>query len=652
MKKTASILVITAIMSNLTAWGQAETSDVTLLPTSYVTSVKAEQANHTVYTVEGDEIQRFAGLSVGDALEWITGLEIRQRGVADVQSDVSLRGSTFDQVLILVNGVPYSDPQTGHHSMNIPIPMAAVARIEVMSSGGSYRYGPFAFAGVINIITQSGKDGYAEAGIGQYGYQRGSAGVYLGSYQGIHTRADMQYIAADGQISNRDFTQTHLFVRSTGETSIGHVDLQLGWLRKAFGAANFYTWAFPDQYEAIDGYSASFNWSRAGFSSQSFVRQHRDHFELFREDPGFYEYMGSGIFMNTVDSSFAPSWYSEHNNHRSRTAGTEFAWEHLWGRPWAWSIKTGADMRYDEILSNNLGIDMGVEIPAPDGRAVYTKFDHRQNAGAFIQYEMRPIENLRVNLSGRGNWNSRVSEEIQWLPGVDVGWHLDEGLLKRFYASYNQSFRLPTFTDLYYSLGGAQGSANLLPEYAHNYELGAEFSNTHSRHQISLYERRGQNLIDWIYRDVNGSQVLEADNITSVAISGVEFESAFSLEQATFRLAGAMAMHDASDIDGQSIYALDYLANRLQASILTQGSPLKLGLTWSRQDRAGSYANTSGETVEYKPFHTIDVRAQYELTDMTIYVDIRNAMDAVIIDRGNVPLPGRWITGGVKFNWE
>lgn len=654
MNSITRVLCITTMLTSAAAWSQTMDSDANYLSASTVTSVQDEQANHTVYTLEGEDIRQFAGLSVGDALEWITGLEIRQRGVADVQSDLSLRGSTFDQVLVLVNGVPYSDPQTGHHSMNIPVPMASVERIEVMSSGGSYRYGPFAFAGVINIITKHGAEGYAEAGLGQFGYQRGAAGVSLGNTRGLNTRVDLQYIAADGQISNRDFTQTHLLVRSLGETDFGHFDIQLGWLRKAFGAANFYTWAFPDQYESIDGYSASLTWRQGGFKSQSFVRQHRDHFELFREDPGFYEYQGSGIFFHTVDSTYAPSWYSEHNNHRSRTAGTEFTWQHGWNHPLAWAITAGADIRYDEILSNNLGLDMDVSIAAPDGRASYTKFDNRQNAGLFIQYEMRPLSNVHLNLSGRGNWNSRVANDIQWLPGVDFGWHIQDGFLNKVYGSYNQSFRLPTFTDLYYSLGGAQGSAGLQPEYAHNFELGAAFGSGNGRYQVSLYERRGQNLIDWIYRtQTDGSTVLEADNITGVSISGLELESSLTLPgRATFRFNGALATHEASDIDGQSIYALDYLANRFQASVMTQTSPLKFGLTWTRQDRAGSYANTSGEVVDYQAFSTLDVRAQYQLTDMLIYVDLRNALDATIIDRGNVPLPGRWVTGGIKFFWE
>ena len=155
--------------------------------------------------------------NASDALERrFASVDIRSRSLNDVQSDISIRGSTFDQVLILVNGIPYSDPQTGHHSMNLPVPLEAISSIEVLPSGGSYRYGPFAFAGVVNLTTHPAvsKIGYAHAGIGQFGYQRGAAGLYLGQVASTHVRMDMDYKAADGAIVNTDFSQLQTYIRS------------------------------------------------------------------------------------------------------------------------------------------------------------------------------------------------------------------------------------------------------------------------------------------------------------------------------------------------------------------------------------------------------------------------------------------------------
>ena len=108
-------------------------------------------------------------------------LDVRSRGINDVQSDLSMRGSTFDQVHVMVDGVPYTDPQTGHHSMNLPVPIEAVASAVALPSGGSYRFGPFAFAGVVELQTIDPRSsrGYASASAGEFGYQRAAAGVPL-----------------------------------------------------------------------------------------------------------------------------------------------------------------------------------------------------------------------------------------------------------------------------------------------------------------------------------------------------------------------------------------------------------------------------------------------------------------------------------------
>jgi outer membrane receptor protein involved in Fe transport len=86
-------------------------------------------------------------------------LDLRSRGLNDVQTDLSVRGSTFDQVHVVVDGIPFTDPQTGHHSAILPIPIEAIQEIRVLPSGGSYRYGPFAFAGVVELRSLDARSG-------------------------------------------------------------------------------------------------------------------------------------------------------------------------------------------------------------------------------------------------------------------------------------------------------------------------------------------------------------------------------------------------------------------------------------------------------------------------------------------------------------
>ena len=619
-----------------------------------LSSTLPSEDGHLVYSKNEYDILNSPYTNVGQILEVFPSLEIRSRSLNDVQGDISLRGSTFDQVLMLVNGIPYSDPQTGHHNMNLPVPAGSIESIHIMPSGGSYRYGPFAFAGVIDIITKKGSDqgGYASASIGEYGFQNGAAGVSLGKIMGFYSRIDLEYKAADGELLNRDFAQWQAFISAEREIkSFGKIILNAGYLAKNFGAFNFYSFNFPDQFEAIQSLSANAKIYMGMGSIKAYVRQHKDHFELFREEIGYYEYAGANQFINTIDSSYAPTWYREHNNHKSNTYGVDFESREKKLRIGSLnaSYKYGLDFRRDEIISNILGKDLLNPVLA-DQRAYYLKGDERNNSGVFAQFQLGKL-NSAIRLNANDNFG------IDWLPNLDYSHTLNSNCIIK--ASINRSFRLPSFTDLYYTLGGAQGSESLRPEHAWNSEVSLTklFKNKKimfpQKFIITGYHRYGQNLIDWIYRTINNEEVLQADNLTQVTIFGTEIHTKGNLNKRLFySLNAQIASHQTGDIDGQSIYVLDYLANRIQAEIHSKSLiGYKIGLVGTRQERAGSYISSIGEKIKYPAFSTIDMQLSYDNDGLCIFMNAQNLFNSEIYDRGNVPLPGRWAKLGIRFHW-
>ena len=619
-----------------------------------LSSTLPSEDGHLVYSKNEYDILNSPYSNVGEILEAFPSLEIRSRSLNDVQGDISLRGSTFDQVLILVNGIPYSDPQTGHHNMNLPVPAGSIKSIHIMPSGGSYRYGPFAFAGVIDIITKKGSDqgGYASASIGEYGFQNGAAGVSLGKIMGFYSRIDLEYKAADGELLNRDFAQWQAFLSAEREIKrLGKIVLNAGYLAKNFGAFNFYSFNFPNQFEAIESLSANAKMHMGMGTIKAYVRQHKDHFELFREEIGYYEYVGANQFINTIDSSYAPTWYREHNNHKSNTYGVDFESREKKLRIGSLnaSYKYGLDFRRDEIISNILGKDLLNPVLA-DQRAYYLKGDERNNSGVFAQFQLGKL-NSAIRLNANDNFG------IDWLPNLDYSHTLNSNCIIK--ASINRSFRLPSFTDLYYTLGGAQGSESLRPEHAWNSEVSLTklFKNKKimfpQKFIITGYHRYGQNLIDWIYRTVNNEEVLQADNLTQVTIFGTEIHTKGNLNKRLFySLNAQIASHQTGDIDGQSIYVLDYLANRIQAEIHSKSfNGYKIGLVGTRQERAGSYISSIGEKIKYPAFSTIDMQLSYDNDGLCIFMNAQNLFNSEIYDRGNVPLPGRWAKLGIRFHW-
>ena len=619
-----------------------------------LSSTLPSEDGHLVYSKNEYDILNSPYTNVGEILEVFPSLEIRSRSLNDVQGDISLRGSTFDQVLMLVNGIPYSDPQTGHHNMNLPVPAGSIESIHIMPSGGSYRYGPFAFAGVIDIITKKGSDqgGYASASIGEYGFQNGAAGVSLGKIMGFYSRIDLEYKAADGELLNRDFAQWQAFLSAEREIKrLGKIVLNAGYLAKNFGAFNFYSFNFPNQFEAIESLSANAKMHMGMGTIKAYVRQHKDHFELFREEIGYYEYVGANQFINTIDSSYAPTWYREHNNHKSNTYGVDFESREKKLRIGSLnaSYKYGLDFRRDEIISNILGKDLLNPVLA-DQRAYYLKGDERNNSGVFAQFQLGKL-NSAIRLNANDNFG------IDWLPNLDYSHTLNSNCIIK--ASINRSFRLPSFTDLYYTLGGAQGSESLRPEHAWNSEVSLTklFKNKKimfpQKFIITGYHRYGQNLIDWIYRTINNEEVLQADNLTQVTIFGTEIHTKGNLNKRLFySLNAQIASHQTGDIDGQSIYVLDYLANRIQAEIHSKSfNGYKIGLVGTRQERAGSYISSVGEKIKYPAFSTIDMQLSYDNDGLCIFMNAQNLFKSEIYDRGNVPLPGRWAKLGIRFHW-
>ncbi|HBX87582.1 MAG TPA: vitamin B12 receptor, partial [Marinilabiliaceae bacterium] len=83
------------------------------------------------------------------------GVDIRERGPLGMQADVSMRGGSFDQVMILLNGINISDPQTGHHGLNLPVDLESIERVEILRGPAARVYGPNAFDGAINFVTKS-----------------------------------------------------------------------------------------------------------------------------------------------------------------------------------------------------------------------------------------------------------------------------------------------------------------------------------------------------------------------------------------------------------------------------------------------------------------------------------------------------------------
>jgi iron complex outermembrane receptor protein len=242
--------------------------------------------------------------SIADALSFSAGVDVRQRGLSGTQADIGIRGGNFEQSLILVNGFKMTDPQTGHHAANLPIPLIAVSEIQVFKSPTVLPFGQSALTGAVHIGAYA-QDAF-EVKTTAYGGSFNSFGAQAMVRMRIKKYQQLLAISRDqsaGHWYNSDFVNHQFFY--TGSHSLGvsqrhRLTYTAAYSDRNFGANGFYTNKFPDQWErttmAMAGAKHNFHWysKKEGsstwyqFRQQAMLRNHADEFRLKRNDPAFY----------------------------------------------------------------------------------------------------------------------------------------------------------------------------------------------------------------------------------------------------------------------------------------------------------------------------------------------------------------------------
>ena len=641
-------------------------------------------ATRQITVLTAKQIQELPVSNINELLDYLGSVDMRQRGPLDVQGDLGVRGGTFDQTLVLVNGVRMNNPQTGHHNMNLPVPLQMIDRIEVIQGGATNAHGIGAMTGVVNIVLKSApmkfNAGYALT-TGEHGLLNSS--FYLGKKIGKWgVQLGQQSQKTAGYIPNTDFESSKLFVNLEREFKLGkekgHISIFYAENQKAFGAQNYYSTTFPDQFEATSTRIFGLKLDESiglntDFRFNMNLVTGTDRFELYRETAGLggfdasnvaYDKLSSGRYYRSADGDTAASWYSGPNFHQTLVFNQNIVATHRWSV--AHQSSLGYNLRYDEIYSNVLGGDFGdvYLVPGWDGYTMdkgasttdfsffvehkYTRERFQVTAGAMLNHHIGPA------FSDDSNF---------FAPSLDVLYRLTKDA--SLYATANRSMRYPTYTDLYYNRGGAQGSLDLSPESAWNYELGYKQKSGQVYTSAALFHRRSKDLIDWVTYPVNPDTAY-ASNITSLALTGIEGGMQYNApkRKALLRNAAVQAAFMRGltpEVDFSSLYALDYLQAKINARA-TQRLGLGFFLNYSitLQDRVGTYMSIGGEEVNYDPFALVDFKLYYAPAGgifkrqfpFQAFVNIKNALDAAYYDRGNVIQPGRWVSTGLEFRFR
>ena len=654
MKRT--IQVVCFLFLGLSVFAQINTDTVNLDQCeikSVSNPVKFRDVSRSVQVISAEQIRKSPVTSIDDILRYYGGIDIRSRGAFGVQSDVSLGGGTFDQALMMVNGIALNDPQTGHHNLCQAVDMNNIEKVEIFDGPGNRWFGANAFSGGINIISKNdtGNSLNVLMNGGQYGYFSGYAGTgYITGLLKNYTSASVS--RSDGYMTNTDFLIINANHSSSLSTSIGNFDLNLGLLDKGMGANSFYTTVYPDQYEHIRTWFSSLAFStgeKVKYSQNVYWRRNYDRFELFREDKSWYQKYDD-VYIRDGDTAGYPSSsgiipYKGHNYHRTDILGTDLG---LTFKTIAGNTALGFGFKSENIVSNVLGEPMSDTIFIPNSDGFYTNSKMR-NSVSFSVNQMKNFNRLMLSFGVSTYYSDDYGFYVT--PGADIGYFVTDKV--KVFVSSNSAIRLPTFTDLYYQGPTNISNPDLKPEKSISTEIGVKYFAGNHTASISVFSRKGTNIIDWIkYPD---DEKWQSANLTSLNTYGLNLSINTMFTGKFLNFAGVKYSwldSDTRKADFVSLYAFDYLRHNLNLNVSHSIiENLSASWTFNFQQRNGSYIDVqSGIVTDYSPVFLINFKMIYTYKNVEFNVQANNLLNLDYYDIGNIKQPGIWITGGISFS--
>lgn len=528
-----------------------------------------------------------------DFLKLDPSLDLRQRSPNGIQADLSIRGGTFGQTLVLIDGQRVNDAQSGHHHLNVPLPLASIERIEVLKGSGSTLYGADAVGGAVNFITRRGERSEirSRASAGNFGVNQQRVTLdYLRGRLSQSLAADRDF--SSGFQPNRDYRNLSLLSRTNLTSAWGASDLTLAYTDRPFGADQFYgnfnSWE-RTRAQLVSARQALGARTQAGFT----WRRHTDLFVLYRDRPQ--------VFTNRhAAESYVGSV------RRTETLGVNA------------KLFYGAEGIRESIISNNLGTHA------------------RARGAAYASLDVRALR--RFSFSAGAREESYGAGKRQFNPSASAGAWLGPRLKLR--GGVSRAFRVPTYTDLYYHDPANRGSPDLRPETAWNYEVGADWNaGGRWRATATVFHRREQDGIDYVR--ANPAELWRASNIQRLRFTGLETgltvraRRTHQVDLHYTGLRGAQAALGAL----QSKYVFNYPVHTGVASWMAA-----LPGQVSFRTRLGAM-----ERLRRSPYAVWDVYAARGGRRLRPFVQFSNLNDARYQEIPGVAMPGRSVVGGIEW---
>lgn len=572
--------------------------------------------NRNIEILDSKQIMALPVKSTNELLSYAAGVDLRQRGPSGTQADISIDGSTFDQVLVLINGVKMSDPQTGHHALNIPIPLTAIDHIEILRGPAARTYGVNALAGAINIVTKKPTQNevtaqvYAGSSLQQdtatgdtYIGWGAKASASLAGKNNSHILT-VAHDEGNGYRYNTAYNAYRLFYQNeitlNDKNSIAATG---GYISNDFGANAFY--AAPADAESEENVqtalgSIQYNYkpsSKIRISPRVSYRYNKDDYIFIRQKPEVY-----------------------HNIHETNVLTAEVQTAITLGKG---TLGAGVEYRNEDINSTNLGKR------------------RRVNLGIYTEYKHYFSDKMNGGVGVYANKNSDYDWEV--FPGIDAGYYFTDNW--KLFASATTGQRLPTYTDLYYQGPSNIGNTALRPEYANYAEGGLQYKTQELFAQASYFYRRATDFIDWVRPTI--ADPWQPQNFQTVNTQGVTLQTQYEpadmpenfrlVANVNYTFLNPVVEAPTNDISKYAVEALRHQATAKLRTVIYKHIQANVAYRYLYRINANDYT-------------VMDMRLGYQLKSILLYVDVNNILDTQYKEISAVPMPGRWISIGARLN--
>ena len=558
-----------------------------------------KENSRTISIITSETINESPATNLVELLQQEAGIDVRRQGIYGMQSDLYVRGGGFDQTLLLIDGIKVEDPQTGHHTLNIALPLEVIKRIEIIKGPAARIFGQNAFTGAINIVTKSNDSIKNNAGFQLGSYNQQHAAATLGTRVGTTSLMGHASVnSSEGYRYNTDFNNQNFFVKSSFNTAANPIEVLATFSERKFGGNQFYAIDAKEQYEetqsSLVGVSTTLQKGNLKLSPQLYWKRNQDMYLYIRNNPSVYR-----------------------NLHISNKIGGQI----------------------NAAYSSNIGVTgFGVDLAKVEMESNRLGHRNRWMGTLFVEHRFSFLDNA-LDVTPGVSVGYFSDFETNAFPGIDIGYTINEHF--RVYTNAGYTYRTPTYNDLYYVGSRDEGNENLVPEEAISQELGLKYFGDKISATVAFFNRDSDNLID--YTKDNEADKWKSNNLTSLNTRGVEVQlsAPFKLGQynQSFNLGYTHLNEDLKAVRANfSKYIINSLKHHLTARLKSQFT----------KNLTHSFVYKFAERATGESYSVVDAQLKLLIPGLELTITANNIFNTDYVETGIVPMPKGNVLFGIR----